>query len=54
MFQETNEGRTHYVGDGCGEPAHNPPMKEIKCKGVGDNDRFFEIEVATPTPLPRE
>lgn len=23
MFKDTNEGSTHYYGDGCGEPAHN-------------------------------
>jgi len=35
-FKDTPEGTTHYYGDGCGEPAHNPDNHEcragITCK----------------------
>lgn len=24
MFQDTKKGQTHFEGDNCGEPAHNP------------------------------
>jgi len=28
MFKDTPEGQTHSMNDGCGEPAHNPPLQE--------------------------
>jgi hypothetical protein len=27
-FKDTKEGSTHFYGDGCGEPEHNP----MQCK----------------------
>lgn len=30
MFKETNDGQTHFFGDQCGMPEHNPPGDRIE------------------------
>jgi len=42
MFQDTQEGKTHYENDGCGEPAHNKsPITKAHLEGVKNFNTAF-------------
>ncbi len=56
MFKDTKDGQTHYYGDGCGEPAHNPTKKiarkypKIQKQKLDkiNNHNYFEVDFVNP------
>lgn len=59
MFQESEEGKTHYENDGCGEPAHNlvnqsisEELEKIECS-VRWKEGFMPIVCGHPYPCPK-
>ena len=49
MFKETPDGQTHYQGDGCGEPAHNPSFQTVKEEALREFDEKFSYPHWTET-----
>lgn len=46
-FKDTPDGSTHYVNDGCGEPAHNEEEKPEERPSSDDSFFFWQAIEST-------